>query len=219
MDIKTRQSQIDYWNKLYSDKDILYPLDDIPFMERILSACHDKRVLDLGCGNGVISSYLFNHEISIVASDYSEEALKALHSKHPQIDIVQFDMTKTFPFIDNYFDVVIAELSLHYFNNRTTRKILAEISRILVPNGVLFARVNSTSEDYPLLNAIEITKDCFLVDGIKRRYYSIDSFNSMFNRNWKILEIEEQKTLKYRTSKSVIFCYARNIKHTDGVPS
>ncbi len=141
------------------------------FIGRLLPLCQNKKVLELGCGNGVISSYLINQGVAVVACDFSGEALKALHTKEPRVEVVRFDMTDKFPFIENYFDVVVAELSLHYFSKRTTRRILSEISRVLVPKGLLIARVNSTRGEYPPTGAERIAKDYYLVEGITKHLY------------------------------------------------
>ena len=50
-----------------------------------------------------------------------------------------------FPFEDNSTDLVIADLSLHYFKEKDTNRIISEIKRILKPNGYLFFRLNSTN--------------------------------------------------------------------------
>ena len=181
-------------------------------MERLVADCTNKNVLDLGCGNGAVSIHLHNQNAQVTACDFSEEALKALHVIEPQIEIVRFDMRTPFPFIESYFDVVVAELSLHYFSKRTTRKILSEISRVLVPKGLLIARVNSTRGEYPPTGAERIAKDYYLVGGITKHFYSMNSFKSLFDTSWEVVEIEEQETYKYRSKKPVIFCVAKNVK-------
>lgn len=51
-------------------------------------------------------------------------------------------MTKGLPFEDNLTDIIISDLSLHYFTEQKTFEILDEIKRVLKPNGLLFFRVN-----------------------------------------------------------------------------
>lgn len=205
-------NQLIIWESFYSNDSLDYPLVDERFIDRLLPLCQNKKVLDLGCGNGVISSSLVSKEITVIASDFSEEALKSFHIKEPQVEVVRFDMVNKFPFIADYFDVVVAELSLHYFSKRKTRRILSEISRVLVPEGLLIARVNSTRGEYPPNGAEKITKDYYRVGGITKHFYSIDSFKNLFDASWEVVEIEEQETYKYRSLKPVIFCIAKNTK-------
>ena len=49
------------------------------------------------------------------------------------------------PFEDGSFEIVIADLSLHYFDSKITRQIMAEIKRVIKPGGYLLARVLSAS--------------------------------------------------------------------------
>ena len=44
------------------------------------------------------------------------------------------------------FDVVVADLCLHYFLEEETKQILREIQRILLPDGHLIFRVNSVND-------------------------------------------------------------------------
>ena len=51
-------------------------------------------------------------------------------------------MLNEFPFEDNSTDLVIADLSLHYFKEKDTNRIISEIKRILKLNGYLFFIAN-----------------------------------------------------------------------------
>ena len=55
-------------------------------------------------------------------------------------------MTKGLPFADNFTDLMICDLNLHYFTEKTTFEILQEIKRVLKPGGILLFRVNSTKD-------------------------------------------------------------------------
>lgn len=55
-------------------------------------------------------------------------------------------MMKKFPIADKKYSLIIADLSLHYFNNETTIHIMKEIKRILKDGGVLLARVASVND-------------------------------------------------------------------------
>ncbi len=43
-------------------------------------------------------------------------------------------MSKGLPFADNLTDIIISDLSLHYFTEQKTFEILEEIKRVLKPN-------------------------------------------------------------------------------------
>lgn len=50
-------------------------------------------------------------------------------------------MVMKFSIADKKYSLIIADLSLHYFNNETTIHIMKEIKRILKDGGVLLAIV------------------------------------------------------------------------------
>jgi SAM-dependent methyltransferase len=56
------------------------------------------------------------------------------------------DISKTLPFKDESIGLIIADLSLHYFDNETTKNIVNEIRRVLKHNGCLIGRVNSIND-------------------------------------------------------------------------
>ena len=57
-----------------------------------------------------------------------------------------FDMSDGLPFNDNSKNIIIADLSLHYFDSSKTKYIFNEIHRVLKKNGYLIARVNSSND-------------------------------------------------------------------------
>ena len=44
---------------------------------------------------------------------------------------MQLDLTEKLPFKDESISIIIADLSLHYFNDVTTKNITKEIKRVL----------------------------------------------------------------------------------------
>lgn len=137
----------DYWNethKKFSSGKIVYDnwLDDY---KDVLNKCKTK-VLDLGCGVGNDSLYLTEKGFDVIACDYSDIAIEKINKEFNNVETKIVDISKHLPFEDNSFDLIIADLSLHYFDENTTKNIMREIKRILVPNGYLIARVNSVED-------------------------------------------------------------------------
>ncbi len=114
--------------------------------KEILDLNKDNQILDLGCGNGADTKYLLERGFRVISCDFSDEALKNIEYFIIGSITKKADMTKALPFEDNSFGIVIADLSLHYFNNETTKNILTEIKRIIRPGGYLLVRVLSASK-------------------------------------------------------------------------
>jgi ubiquinone/menaquinone biosynthesis C-methylase UbiE len=87
----------------------------------------------------------------VVGIDFSEEALKIAREKVESLGIENItflnrDISHKFDFEDEYFDVVYANLSLHYFTDKTLNKIFQEIRRVLKQGGIFVACCKSTED-------------------------------------------------------------------------
>ena len=169
-------------------------------------------IVDLGCGLGNNTYFLIGKGKEVLACDYSEVAIETLQKDIPQAKTMLFDMAQKFPIEDNYTDIVIADLCLHYFTEEVTKEIIAEIKRILKPNGVLLFRVNSIHDDKYILNSTEIAQDFIWQEKWKksRRLFQEKSIRDFFS-DWKIEKVKEEKMLRYEFTKIVWNCATRKI--------
>ena len=94
----------------------------------------DKKILEIGCGAGLVSSHIAKSGGNITAIDLTENAIKMSKSRF-QIEklngeILKMDAEKiTFP--DNHFDFIVSWGVIHHSGNM--KKILDEIVRVLKP--------------------------------------------------------------------------------------
>ena len=195
----------DYWNevhKQYSSDKITYDnyLDDY---KDILNSCKTK-VLDLGCGAGNNSLYLLKHGFKVVGVDYSDVALKIVNDKLKDVETILTDISNPLPFEDNSFDLVIADLSLHYFNKETTKQIMKEIKRILTENGYLIARVNSIDDlNYGAMQGKKIEDNYYYVNGYNKRFFSKEDCLYYFSIIGEV-KVKEASMLRYSKPKKVL---------------
>jgi len=93
-------------------------------------------LLDTGCGTGALLSKLSNTcDMAGYGIDVEEKMLAEARKKCPKINFQIARSDKT-PFSDNQFDIVIACLSYHHFDNRAG--FAKEAGRILKPGGFLY---------------------------------------------------------------------------------
>ena len=149
----------------------------------------------MGCGDGINSTYLYNKGYDVIASDFSENALNIVRSENTNISTVCFDMTNNFPFPNEFFDVIIASLSTHYFFMEETQKIYARIWDKLKLGGSLIFRVNSYSEleNNKRVDVIKlIEKDFYLSsNGKTKRYFSVETMKLLLeDTNFLVIYIE-----------------------------
>jgi SAM-dependent methyltransferase len=185
------------WDELhqnYKEKDWI----DRPnvFAQEVLKYFPDKaRVLGLGDGQGQDARFFAEHGHDVVSTDISDLALEESKAKlspdlEGKVSLMKLDLEDEFPFEQNEFDVVYAHLSLHYFDEETTKMIIQEIYRVLKGGGVLALLCNSTSDpEYGTGEKIE--SDYFLIDGKKKRYFSAESLGQ-FTESFRTIMLDNQ---------------------------
>lgn len=189
-----------YWEKLYSNDITRYPNYD-GWLDKYLPILqNEKKIVDLGCGNGVNALYLHSKNVYVIACDFSEAALHQLKKRLPEISTLCFDMTKGMPFNDAVVDVVIADLSIHYFDWNTTKSIVNEVFRILNKSGLMLCRVNSTKEHRMHDNDKMVEANYYFNGENYKRFFSDKDIQELFF-NYNICYICEDTTEKYGDTK------------------
>lgn len=169
-------------------------------------------IVDLGCGLGNNTDYLIQKGKEVLACDYSKVAIETIQREMPKAKTSLFDMTQKFPIEDNFTDVVIADLCLHYFDKKITEDIIREIKRVLKPNGILLFRVNSINDVNYLSDACTMAEDFVWTPKSKksRRLFNEQSIREFF-ADWKIEKIKEEKLFRYDPEKILWNCAVRKV--------
>jgi len=98
--------------------------------------CTEKRILDIGCGDGVLA-YLLTRETRahVIGVDVSGEAVKFAREKSRDIDNTEFMQASAYclPFKPNSFDYVISSDVIEHL--KEPQKMLAEIKRVFNETG------------------------------------------------------------------------------------
>lgn len=192
-----------YWENIYSNPSRKFPEYD-GWLDKYIDILNPAKViLDLGCGNGVDTVFLASKGINTIACDFSENALKQLKTIISNANIFQLDLTEPLPFEDNYADIVIMDLSLHYFSLSDTRSIVNEVFRVLKKDGFLFCRVNSIHEYIEKKDDIKLEENYYLTSNNKKRFFTVNSLRSLFSE-YNIIYCEEYTSKKYHEKKYLI---------------
>lgn len=195
----------DFWDKAqatYSTDGEEYSSWLDKYTEKFLG-CGTK-VLDLGCGIGYDSDYLTKKGLDVVACDFSEVALSRLHERVPSVKTIMLDISESLPFENDSFDLIVADLSLHYFDGKTTEKIMGEIKRILTPKGCLLARVNSIYDvNHGAGDGEKIEDNYYFVGGYNKRFFTIDDAQKFFSIIGNV-KAKEENMSRYNKPKMVI---------------
>lgn len=193
----------DYWNNIYINCKYNKPQYDLWLdnHKEILNTTKNQTIIDLGCGAGGDTLYLKERGYSVLSCDNSDEALASVKNNIPDAEIKNINIAKELPFKDNSIQLIIADLSLHYFNDKTTKKIINEIKRVLKPNAYLIFRVNSINDiNYGARNGEEIETHFYLSEAGYKRFFNEEDIRYYFSE-WDIEYLKEDILKKYGTDK------------------
>ena len=140
---------------------------DAEVLERIRTAVSPTkrmRILDVGCGPGILAAALAPEARQIVAYDLTPGMLEKARKRCQQASLqnIRFILGKAedIPFADERFDVVVTRLTLHHFPD--PQVVAAEMARVTRPDGkVVMADVvaSENSQEAELHNALEVLRD------------------------------------------------------------
>jgi SAM-dependent methyltransferase len=111
-------------------------------LDLFLAANPERRVLNVGAGQGSFTRLLEARGFEVVSTDVTEPALAVLRTR-VQGDVVRADMT-ALAFADASFDAVVAGEVLEHIED--DRQAVAEAARVLRPGGVLAVSVPAHPE-------------------------------------------------------------------------
>lgn len=167
----------------------------------ILEISKETPILDLGCGQGNDCLYLTEHGYQVISCDKSQAAITNVREVIPEATAMVVDMLDGLPFEDKSFDVVLADLSLHYFRWEDTIRIVHDISRVLSVNGYLLCRLNSTNDvNYGAGQGMPIEDHYYAVNGKTKRFFDLEQIESLF-KTWKFTYMSESRMCRYEYPK------------------
>lgn len=99
----------------------------------ILGKIKIKKALDLGSGTGRLITALKRSASVVIAADVSEEMLRIVKEKFPEVETVLSDVSNL-PFINDYFDLVMASFLIVHVRN--LEMAFDEVYRVLKNEGI-----------------------------------------------------------------------------------
>lgn len=193
----------EYWKKHFNQK----LEDDIWIRDYKEYFTGKGKCLDLGCGIGQYSKELMDYGYLVTSADISNIALEKV--KEFNKNVIKVDMNENLPFLDNTFDLVFANLSIHYFSDLGTKKLMIEIKRILKEDGLFIGSVNGI-QGYEKIKdtAIEIEKHYWFNKNKYIRLFDKKDLKDYLNI-FKILNVEEKETVRFEKKKNYLIFFVK----------
>lgn len=210
----SRESSLRYWDNAhreYKRENIKYD-DWLESFDEMIMNCK-KPILDLGCGSGNDTKYLIEKGKEVISCDQSQNAINNIKKNFPEVkDAVCFNMLDGMPFEDDSFEVIIADLCLHYFDEADTKAIVSEIRRILVPGGHLIFRVNSFKDvAHGAGQGPEVEKHVFEMEGKEIKRFFDEADIRHFFGDFEFEFLNEEIMTRYQKSKPLFKVCAKKI--------
>lgn len=128
-----------------------------------------RRVLDLGCGDGILTSFLLSEfpQPEAVLVDFSEPMLKAARQRLGNTEKATFvhsdfstaDWVEKLPVPPEY-EVVVSGFAIHHQPDDRKRELYHEIHQLLSPGGV-FLNLEHVSSTTPVAEALSLSTICW----------------------------------------------------------
>ncbi|MBO8160155.1 MAG: class I SAM-dependent methyltransferase [Thermosipho sp. (in: Bacteria)] len=176
-----------------------------PAMIKAIGKVRGLTVLDAGCGAGFYTKWLAdNGAKEVIGIDFSKNMIEAAKRRAGnKAKIIETDLNKKLPFENNYFDMIISSLTLHYVRNIATT--LKEFNRVLKQNGKLIFSIHHPLMTYLHFQIENYFDEVLLEDKINKIpvYFYHRSFTTIFkalNENGFLVEdlLEPKPTEKFK---------------------
>ena len=164
------------------------------------------RALDIGCGCGHNAKLLSDRGFQVTAVDISDVALELCRREVPKALVQRVDLRKGLAFPADSFELIVADLSLHYFPWNTTVALVGDVANSLTDDGLFAGRFNSTSDTNYGANTgepVDGEPNLFIVGGIEKRFFTRECFRGLFGRSWIVLALEEKTAERFGPRKTL----------------
>jgi trans-aconitate methyltransferase len=151
------------WNsKLYDNKHS-FVAEYGKSMIDLVNVEEDQKILDLGCGTGIITNELAKEGATVIGIDSSIDMIKKAKSNYPNLNFQVGDATNLC--FQNYFDTIFSNAVFHWIPNQ--KKLLCSIYNSLKDNGKLICEFGAKNNVFQIQTAFE--------KALKQKGYSYSS--------------------------------------------
>ncbi len=155
---------------------------------RILDITREDKVLDVCCGNGIITCEIAKKCNSIIGVDQSENLLKAakIGAKELNIEYVNGSALKLSELLNGQkFDKIYMQFSFQYFDKKNQgNKVISELLKCLNPNGKIFIgdipECNKFSEYYnTAMKKLRFYKERLLLKNEMGKFWKVTKIDAI----------------------------------------
>ncbi|MDD5738437.1 MAG: class I SAM-dependent methyltransferase [Candidatus Pacebacteria bacterium] len=158
-------------------------------------------ILDLGCGTGRNSNYLAGLGNKVVGVDISKTAIDIAKNRAGEMQVsdnvsyVVGDIGASYPFGDNYFDLILDITSSNSLNEKERDIYIKEVYRALKDGGYFFVRALCKDGDKNAKNLLKFSpgkeNDTYIIKELNlvERVFSEKDFKELYGKYFKIKKL------------------------------
>ncbi|WPC43852.1 class I SAM-dependent methyltransferase [Clostridium sp. JS66] len=140
------------WNSNLYDNKHSFVAEYGKSMIDLVNVGKDQKILDLGCGTGILTNELAKEGATVIGIDSSTDMVKKAKLNYPNLNFQVADATNLD--FENYFDTVFSNAVFHWIPNQ--EKLLNSIYNSLKDNGKLICEFGAKNNVYKIQTAFEI---------------------------------------------------------------
>jgi len=140
-----------YWNNTALDKSLLNQVqrnsntkdDGLLLVEthlvELLNLSNSDTLLDVCCGNGLITNRLSKYCSAVLGIDFSPLLIDVATQNNPysSVEYLTGDATTITKITNQKFDKIVLNFSFQYFNFEEGLKVVSEMKKLLNPKGII----------------------------------------------------------------------------------
>jgi len=148
-----------------------------PFLSAIFPDLKNKKILDLGCGKGMVG-YLIRAQrdltnSTLIGMDISVSFLSFVKKHNIYDKLIKKDIAKKLPFGKNSVDIIICSEVIEHMNKETGEKLLNEIDRIIAKGGRVIITTPNVWLEMPSKNYSDQHHSLWKVSDFTKRGYTV----------------------------------------------
>lgn len=189
-------NNIEYWNNFYenSNSSISKQSSFANYIMKYLE--EDKKLIDLGCGNGRDSKFFLNKRIKVLGVDSSDYTINKLNEENnnPNCDFVCDDFVSSKNLYQQKYDYCYSRFTLHTINEKQETELLLNVKEALNKEGYFFIEARTINDDI-CGKGTQIGKNEYIYEDHYRRFIDVNEFKTKVEsiKGLEIIELEEGK--------------------------
>ena len=137
---------ISYWNNYYNKKIKFKESSFARFVFKFIGRSNNKRLIDIGCGNGRDSFFFSKKGYSVTGIDISNTAIQnnsIIEDKN--LSFLKFDVENDT--ISKKFDIIYSRFFIHALSEKGEKKLIQLINKIKTKNTYIFLEFRNSKDD------------------------------------------------------------------------